>query len=208
MTDIQEGLNIMSMQDTINEIYRMRQEADDRERQELEDKIKQCDLNLLASVKDKSEPDEEFQSFYLQRYELLRQYCRKYGQEAEEQLRDKLDEARKDYVKQYVSEGVLKSQNGQINELMDIKCHILDELYKFPAVELLDVLLGLLKTQNKDLKAKVEEITRENNNVKKKQAEQWLIMLLCVISTLTLSTTNTQKVDQKDDNIKPMKVYY
>lgn len=60
MTDIQEGLNTMSMQDTINEIYRMRQEADDRERQEMEDKIKQCDLNMLASSKDKSEPDEEF----------------------------------------------------------------------------------------------------------------------------------------------------
>lgn len=66
----------------------------------------------------------------------------------------------------------------------------------------------LLEAQNKDLKAKVEELTRENNNIKKKQAEQWVRMLLCVISTLTLSTTSTQKVDQKDDNIKPMKVYY
>lgn len=69
----------------------------------------------------------------------------------------------------------------------------------------------LLEAQNKDLKAKVEELTRENNNVKKKQAEQeqWLIMLLCVISTLTLSTTSTQqKVDQKYDSVKPMKVYY
>lgn len=66
----------------------------------------------------------------------------------------------------------------------------------------------LLEAQNKDLKAKVEELTRENNNIKKKQAEQWVRMLLCVISTLTLSTTSTQKVDQKDDNIKPMKVFY
>lgn len=69
----------------------------------------------------------------------------------------------------------------------------------------------LLEAQNKDLKAKVEELTRENNNVKKKQAEQeqWLIMLLCVISTLTLSTTGTQqKVDPKYDSVKPMKVYY
>lgn len=65
--------------------------------------------------------------------------------------------------------------------------------------------LELLEAQNKDLKAKVEELTRENNNVKKKQAEQWMRMLLCVISTFTLSTTSTQKVDQKDDNIKPMK---
>lgn len=140
----------MSMQDTINEIYRMRQEADDRERQELEDKIKQCDLNLFATSKDKSEPDEEFRAVYLQRGELLKQYRRKYGKKAEEQLRDQLDEARKAYVKQYVSEGLLKSQNGQINELMDIKRHILDELYKFPAVELLGVLLELQKEHKKE----------------------------------------------------------
>ena len=73
---------------------------DIQERQELEDKIKQCDLNLLVSSKGKSEPDEEFRAVYLQRCELLRQYRRKYGQEAEYQLRDQLDEARKAYVKQ------------------------------------------------------------------------------------------------------------
>lgn len=138
------------MQDTINEIYRMRQEADDRERQELEDKIKQCDLNLFASSKDKSEPDEEFRAFYLQRGEMLKQYCKKYGKKAEEQLRDQLEEARKAYVEQYEAEGFLKSQNGQINELMDIKRRILDELYKFPAVELLGVLLGLQKEHKKE----------------------------------------------------------
>lgn len=140
----------MPMQDTINEIYRMRQEADDRERQELADKIKECDLNLFAISKDKSEPDEEFRAVYLQRCEMLKQYRWKYGKKAEEQLRDQLDEARKAYVKQYVSEGLLKSQNVQINELMDIKRHILDELYKFPAVELLGVLLELQKEHKKE----------------------------------------------------------
>ena len=152
-----------------------------QERQELKDKIKQCDLNMLASSKDKSEPDEEFRAAYLQRRELLRQYRMKYGLEAQYLLCDQLNEARKDYVK-----------------------------------------LLELKAQNKDLKAKIEELTRENNNakkeqkkaegeleaVKKKQAEQWVRMLLCVISTLTLSTTGAQKVDQKDDSVKPMKVYY
>ena len=100
-----------------------------------------------------------------------------------------------------------------------------NEVARLVANEALRVKLGqfeLLEAQNKDLKAKVEELTRENNNakkeqkkaegeleaVKKKQAEQWLIMLLCVISTLTLSTTSTQqKVDQKYDSVKPMKVY-
>lgn len=141
--------------------------TDIQERLELEGKIKQCDLKMLASSKDKSEPDEEFRAAYLQRRELLRQYRMKYGLEARYLLCDQLIEARKVYVK-----------------------------------------LLELEAQNKDLKAKVEELTRENNNVKKKQAEQWLIMLLCVISTLTLSTTGAQKVDQKYDSVKPMKVYY
>lgn len=192
----------------------MRQEAYDRERLELEVKIKDCNRTIIATGKSLSKD-------YLQRSELLKQYREKYGKEAEEQLRDQLEEARKDYVKQYEAEGLLKSQNGQINELMDIKRRILDELYKSPAVELLE----LLKAQNKELKAKVEELTRENNNakneqkkaegeleaVKKKQAEQeqWLTMLLCVISTLTSSTTGAQqKVDPKNDSVKPMKVYY
>lgn len=90
---------------------------------------------------------------------------------------------------------------------------ISNELARLVANEALRV--KLLEAQNKDLKAKVEELTRENNNaedeleaVKKKQAEQWLIMLLCVISTLTLSTTDTQKINQKDESVKPMKVYY
>lgn len=131
----------------------MRQEADDRERQELEDKIKQCDLNLLASAKDNSEPDEEFRAFYLQRGEMLKQYRWKYGKKAEEQLSDQLEEARKAYVKQYETEGLLKSQNGQINEIMDIKRRILDELYKFPTVELLGVLLELWRKPKKETDA-------------------------------------------------------
>lgn len=123
-----------------------------QERQELEDKIKQCDLTLFAISKDKSEPDEEFRAGYLQRCELLRQYREKYGKEAEEQLRDQLEEARKAYVKQYETEGLLKSQNGQINEIMDIKRRILDELYKFPTVELLI----------RRLSFKLKELTEEN----------------------------------------------
>ena len=79
---------------------------DIQERQELEDKIKQCDLNLLASSKGKSEPDEEFRFVYLKLCELLRQYCRKYGQGAVYQLRDQLDEARKAYVEKYVSDSL------------------------------------------------------------------------------------------------------
>lgn len=94
----------MPMQDNINEIYRMRQEAYDRKRKEFEDEIKQCDLNMFASSKDKSEPDEEFRTIYLQRCELLREYREKYGKKAEYQLRDQLDDNRKAYVEKYVSD--------------------------------------------------------------------------------------------------------
>lgn len=222
----------MPMQDNINEIYRMRREAYDRERLELEVKIKDCNRTIIATGKSLSKD-------YLQRSELLKQYREKYGKEAEELLRDQLDTAYKICVKQYESKERMESQNGQINELkkqlsemeatintlaheiMDIKRHILDELYKFPTVELWE----LLKAQSKELKAKVEELTRENNNakkeqkkaegeleaVKKKQAEQWqwMITLLCVISPLTSSTTGAQqKVDPRNDCVKPMKVYY
>lgn len=86
------------------------------DRQELEDEIKQCDLNMFAMSKDKSEPDEEFRAVYLQRCELLRQYRMKYGQEAEYQLRGQLDEARTAYVEQCVSEELLKIQNDKIYE--------------------------------------------------------------------------------------------
>lgn len=70
------------------------------ERRELEDEIKQCDLNMLAMSRDKIDPDDEFRAVYIQRCEMLKQYRMKYGQEAEYQLRDQLDEARKAYVKQ------------------------------------------------------------------------------------------------------------
>ena len=110
----------IEMQRNINEIHRIRQEtqeAYDRKRKELEDEIKQCDLNMLAVSKDKSEPDEVFRAVYLQRCELLREYREKYGKKAEYQLRDQLDEARKSYVEQYVSEGLfIKTQNDQIKD--------------------------------------------------------------------------------------------
>lgn len=136
MTDIQERL----------EHY----EAEDRERQELADAIKECDLDLFNITRDKTEPDEEFRATYLQRGIMLRQYRKKYGQKAEEQLRDQLDELRSAYVKRYEAEEQMERQKGQINELkqqlseiIDVKRRILDELYKFPAVDLLGVLLEL-----------------------------------------------------------------
>ena len=136
---------------------------EDRERRELEAKIKDYDLTMFAISKGENEPDKDkrFRAAYLQRCDLLRQYRRKYGLEAEEQLRDQLDEAYKVYVKQYEAQERMERQNGQIKELKqqlseidavanahayalsDVKRLILDELYKFPAVDLLGVLLEL-----------------------------------------------------------------
>ena len=90
---------------------------DIQERQELEDKIKQCDLNMFDSSKDKSEPDEEFRTIYLQRCELLRKYREKYGKKAEYQLRDQLDENRKAYVEKYVSDYIQERIEYQLYDL-------------------------------------------------------------------------------------------
>lgn len=136
-------------------------EAKDRERREMEAKIKDNHLNMLIMSKDKNAPEEKFRAVYLQHCEMLRQYRRKYGLDAEDYLRGQLDEANRAYMKQFEAEEQLESQNGQINELkqqiteidalanahayeiIDVKRLILDELYKFPAVDLLGVLLEL-----------------------------------------------------------------
>lgn len=150
MTDIEERL----------EHY----EAKDRERQERADKIKECDLNLFRLAWDKNEPDEEFRAAYIRQGQMMRLYREKYGREAEEQLRDQLYEARRACA----DRKQIESQKGQINELkqqiseihavanahayeiMDVKRRILDELYNFPALELLGVLLELQKKHKKE----------------------------------------------------------
>ena len=77
MTDLQERI----------EHY----EAQDAERKELENKIKQCDLKSLAISIGKSESGEKFWIVYFQRCDLLRRYREKYGEEAHQQLREQLD---------------------------------------------------------------------------------------------------------------------
>lgn len=142
--------------------------TDIQERLELAVKIKDHDLNLFRLARDKNEPDEEFRAAYIQQGQLLRQYREKYGREAEEQLRDQLADARKVYAEQYEAEEQMESQKGQIKELRqqlseidavanahayeitDVKRRILDELYNFPVLELLDVLLELQKKHEKE----------------------------------------------------------
>ena len=66
-------------------------EDQDRERNELENKIKQCDLKSLAISMGKSKPGEKFWVVYFQRCDLLRRYRDKYGEEAHQQLREQLN---------------------------------------------------------------------------------------------------------------------
>ena len=65
--------------------------AQDAERKELENKIKQCDLKSLAISMCKSKPGEKFWVVYFQRCYLLRQYRDKFGEEAHQQLREQLN---------------------------------------------------------------------------------------------------------------------
>ena len=66
-------------------------EAQDRERNELEDKIKQCDLKSLAISMGKSEQGEKFWVVYFQRCDLLRRYREKFGEKAHQQLSEQLN---------------------------------------------------------------------------------------------------------------------
>ena len=66
-------------------------EAQDRERKELEDKIKQCDLRSFAISRGERLTNEKFWVVYFQRCDLLRRYREKYGEEAHQQLREQLN---------------------------------------------------------------------------------------------------------------------
>ena len=62
-----------------------------QERNELENKIKQCDLKSLAISMGKSLTNEKFWVVYFQRCDLLRRYREKYGEEAHQQLSEQLN---------------------------------------------------------------------------------------------------------------------
>lgn len=67
--------------------------------------------------------------------------------EAEEQLESQKDQIKE--LRQQLSE-MDAVANAHAYEIMDVKRRILDELYKFPALELLDVLLELRRKHKKE----------------------------------------------------------
>ena len=72
--------------------------TDLQKRKELEEKIKQCDLNSLAVSIDENKSDCKFWVVFFQRCYLLMQHRENYGEEAYQQLREQLEEAHKDYL--------------------------------------------------------------------------------------------------------------
>ncbi len=156
MTDIEERL----------EHY----EAKDRERQELETRITQIDLQLFAYARDHDAPDDGYYRMYVQRNAMIREYGETYGTKAQDRLRQWLADAREKYqeraqelretagIKDTDEAGELRKQvadfyrmnNQKADQINDIKRRILDELYNFPTLELLDVLLELQKKHKKE----------------------------------------------------------
>lgn len=156
MTDIQERL----------EHY----EAEDRERQELEAEIMRLDLQLFMYARDHDTPDDDYHRKYVRRNAMIWDYGKTYGKEAREHLREMLDDAREKFlaraqelkeaagIKDTDEAGELRKQvadfyqmnNRKADQICDIKRRILDELYNFPALELLGVLLELQKKHKKE----------------------------------------------------------
>lgn len=156
MTDIQERL----------EHY----EAQDRERQELEAEIMRIDLQLLVYARYHVTPDDDYHRKYVQRNAMIWDYGKTYGTEAQERLREMLDEAREKFlaraqeleetagIKDTDEVEELRKQvadfyrmnNLKADQIHDIKRRILDELYNFQVLELLDVLLELQKKHKKE----------------------------------------------------------
>lgn len=156
MTDIQERL----------EHY----EAKDQECREMEAEIMRLDLQLFMYARDHDTPDDDYHRKYVRRNAMIWDYGKTYGKEAREHLREMLDDAREKFlaraqelekaagIKDTDEVEELRKQvadfyrmnNQKADQIHDIKRCILDELYNFPALELLGVLLELQKKHKKE----------------------------------------------------------
>lgn len=145
-------------------------EAKKRERQERETEIVQLDLQLFAYARNHDTPGDDYYRKYVRRNAMIWDYGKTYGTEAQERLRERLDDAREKFkaraqeleatagIKDTDEVGELRKQvadfyrmnNQKADQIHDIKRRILDELYNFPALELLGVLLELQKKHKKE----------------------------------------------------------
>lgn len=142
----------------------------DRERQERETEIVQLDLQLLAYARNHDTPGDDYYRKYVRRNAMIWDYGKTYGAEAQGRLRELLDDAREKFTAraQELEEATDIKDTGEVEELRkqvadfyrmncqkadqinDIKRRILDELYNFPVLELLGVLLELQKKHKKE----------------------------------------------------------
>lgn len=140
-------------------------EAEKRERQERETEIVQLDLQLLAYARNHDTPGDDYYRKYVRRNAMILDYGKTYGTDAQARLRELLDDAREKFLAraQELEEAADIKDTGEVEELRkqvadfhrmsnqkadqirDIKRRILDELYNFPVLELLGVLLDLQK---------------------------------------------------------------
>ena len=145
-------------------------EAIEKKRQELETRITQIDLQLFAYARNHDTPDDDYHRTYVRRNAMIWDYGKTYGKEAREHLREMLDDAREKFlartqelekaagIKDTDEVEELRKQvadfyrmnNQKAYQIHDIKRRILDELYNFPALELLGVLLDLQKKHKKE----------------------------------------------------------
>lgn len=145
-------------------------EAKKRERQERETEIVQLDLQLLAYARNHATLGDDYYRKYVRRNAMIWDYGKTYGTEAQKRLRELLDDAREKFtaraqeleetagIKDTDEVEELRKQvadfyrmnNQKADQIHDIKRRILDELYNFPAIELLDVLLELQKKHKKE----------------------------------------------------------
>lgn len=144
--------------------------TDIQERQEMEAEIMRLDLQLFAYARNHDTPDDDYHRTYVQRNAMIWDYGKTYGKEAREHLREMLDDAREKFLAraQELAEtagiedtdeaGELRKlvaefyqmNNQKADQIHDIKRRILDELYSFPVLELLGVLLELQKKHKKE----------------------------------------------------------
>lgn len=142
----------------------------DRERQERETEIVQLDLQLLAYARNHDTPGDDYYRKYVRRNAMIWDYGKTYGAEAQGRLRELLDDAREKFTAraQELEEATDIKDTGEVEELRkqvadfyrmncqkadqinDIKRRILDELYNFPVLELLGVLLELQQKHKKE----------------------------------------------------------
>ena len=144
----------MPMQDNINEIYRMRQEAYDRKRKEREAEIMRIGLDLFAYAKNtRYTLGDKFYRKFAQLNALILDLGKTYGTEAQERLREKLDVARdkllarmygmeeeertdkmtESYIKQ-ISEDY-RAEIERLKQIIEIKDKQIDEYKKILKVQ-------------------------------------------------------------------------